>query len=51
MENNEFKNAYIKNSMCYYFYDVTKFENFDFDILINENHTKIFKFVTFHIKL
>ena len=36
MENNEFKNACIKNSMCYYFDDLTKLEDFHFDILIKE---------------
>ena len=37
MENNEFKNACIKNSMCYYFDDLAKFKDFHFNnILINE---------------
>ena len=37
MENNEFKKIRIKNRTCYYFDDIIKFEDFDFDnILINE---------------
>ena len=37
MENNyELKEIYIKNFTCYYFDDIIKFEDFDFDnILIN----------------
>ena len=35
MENNEFKNFRIKNRTCYYFDDIIKLEDFDFnDILI-----------------
>ena len=38
--------------MCYYFNDIIKLENFNFDnILIDENHTKIPWFVTFHVNL
>ena len=37
MENNEFLNVRIKNRACYYFDDIIKFENIDFNnILINE---------------
>ena len=33
MENNEFIKARIKNCSCYYFDDVIKLEDFDFDNL------------------
>ena len=36
IENNEFKKVQIKNRMCYYFDDIIKLENFDFNILIDE---------------
>ena len=37
MENNEFKNVYIKNRTCYYFVDIIKLEDYDLDnILINK---------------
>ena len=37
MENNEFKNVFIKNCTCYYFDDINKFEYFHFDnILIDK---------------
>ena len=36
MGNNEFKKGYIKNRTCYYFDDMIIFEDFDFDILIDE---------------
>ena len=37
MENNEFKKGHIKNCTCYYFHDIIKLEDFDFDkILIDE---------------
>ena len=37
MENNEFKKACIKNRTCYYFDDIIKSEDFDFNnILIDE---------------
>ena len=43
MESNEFQKVHIKNRTCCYFDDIIKFEDFDFDdILIDENHTKIF---------
>ena len=51
MENNEFKKARIENRTCYYFGDVYK------KILIlvifqqAKNRMKIFKFITFHVKL
>ena len=31
MENNTLKKVRIKNRMCYYFDDIIKFENFDFN--------------------
>ena len=34
MENNEFKNVRIKNHTCYYFNDLIKFEDFDFDNIL-----------------
>ena len=37
IKNHEFKKVYIKNRTCYYFDDIIKFEDFDFDnILIDE---------------
>ena len=45
MENKEFQKVCIKKSTCYYYYyyyyyyyfsDITKFEDFDFDNLIDE---------------
>ena len=37
MENNELKQASIKNRTCYYFDDIIKFEDFDLDnISLNE---------------
>ena len=37
MENNEFKNVFIKNFTCYDFDDINKFEDFHFDnILIDK---------------
>ena len=37
MENNKLKEISIKNRTCYYFDDIIKFEDFDFDtILIDE---------------
>ena len=43
MENNEFKKVRIKNRMCYYFDDIIKLGDFNFDnILIDQKHTKIF---------
>ena len=42
IENNKFLKVCIKNHTCYYFDDIIKFEDFDFDnILIDENYTKI----------
>ena len=41
MENNEFKKVGIKNRTCYYFDDIIKLENFDFNnILIYEKSYK-----------
>ena len=52
MENNEIKKSCTKNRTCYHFDDIIKLEDFDLDnILIDENHTKILSFMTFHIKL
>ena len=31
MENNEFKKLHIKDSMCYYFDEITRLENFNLD--------------------
>ena len=37
MENIKFKNVRIKSRMCYYFDDIIKLEDFDFDkMLIDE---------------
>ena len=48
MENNEYK-VCIKQSMCYYFDDIIKLEDFDLDnISIDKNHMKVFWFMTFH---
>ena len=35
MDNNEFKKVSIKNLTCYYFDSIIKFEDFDFDILLD----------------
>ena len=52
MESNEkLKEFNIKNQMCYYFDGITKIEDFYFDILINENHAKMFWLLTFHTTL
>ena len=32
--NNELKNAFIKNHLCYYFDDIIKNEDLDFDIIL-----------------
>ena len=41
MENNEFKKVCTKNCMCYYFNDIIKFEDFDFDnISVDEKSYK-----------
>ena len=41
MESIELKNANIKNCACYYFYDIIKIEDFDFDnILLYEKSYK-----------
>ena len=45
MVDSELKKVCIKNRMCYYFDDLIKNENFDFDNTVfywMENHTKIF---------
>ena len=36
MKNNEFKKISIKNRLCYYFDDIIKFGDFDFDIFLDE---------------
>ena len=52
MENNELKKVHIKNRICHYFDDIIKLEDFNLgNILIDENHMKIFWFMTSHIKL
>ena len=33
---NELKKVGIKNSMCYYFHDIIKIEDFNFDILLDQ---------------
>ena len=46
-----FKKLILK-TVCYYFGEIIKLEDFDFDnILIKKNLTKIFRFLTFHIKI
>ena len=48
---NNSKEINIKNPTGYYFDDIIKIEDFDFDnTLLDEHHTKIFWFVTFHAK-
>ena len=43
MENNELKKVRTKNRTCYYFDDIIKFEDVDFDnILLEKNHMKKF---------
>ena len=52
MESNELIETDIKNRTCYYFDNIIKTEDFDFDnILINAKSGKIFWFMTFHTKL
>ena len=47
--NDEFKEIHIKNCTCCYFDDIIKIKDFDFDnILLHQNHTKIFWFITLH---
>ena len=41
MENNEFKKVHIKSRTCYYLDDITKTEDFDSDILIDESQKNI----------
>ena len=50
MENNEFC---MKTCMWYYFDDIIKMEDFNFDIILIDikNCTKLFWFTTLHIKL
>ena len=38
----------FENHMCYYSDDTIKIEDFDINILIHENHTKVFYLITFH---
>ena len=41
MENNEFRQVFVKNCTCYYFNDMIKLEDFDIDnILIDEKSHK-----------
>ena len=44
--NHELEEIVIKNSTCYYFDEIIKFEEFWF-----WNHTKVFWFVIFHTKI
>ena len=47
-----FKKSISKNCTCYYFNDIIKIEDFDFDnILLAKSQTKIFWFITCHTKL
>ena len=48
MENNELRKARIKNSMCYYFDDIVKLENFNLDnISVDEkSHENILTYDT-----
>ena len=50
--NNKLKEIDFKKRMCCYFDDIIKIEDFNFsNIFINQNHTKIFWFLTCHAKL
>ena len=50
--NDELKEINIKNRTCYYFDDVIKIEDFDLDnVLVDENHMKIFQIITFGTKV
>ena len=40
MENNELKKVSIKNCTCYCFGDIMKFEDLNFDILIDEKSSE-----------
>ena len=43
IENNDLRKVSVENFTCYYFNDLIKFEDFDFDIIfLDERHTKIF---------
>ena len=47
-----FRKVHIKNNKCFYFDDINKSQDFDFDnILIDEKSHKIFWFITFYIKI
>ena len=49
---NEFKKIDNKKCTCYYFYDRTKIEDFDFgNILLDQKSYEIFWFMTFYKKL
>ena len=50
MENNEFKKVSIKIRMCYYFDDIIKLEDFDFDnIFIDQkSHNNILIYYIWH---
>ena len=49
--NDELKEIDIKNRICCYFDEIIRTEGFDFDnILLDNNHMKMFWFMTFHTK-
>ena len=50
--NNELKNVFIKNHTCYYFDDIIKNEDLDFDIILfdKKSYENILN-LTFHTKL
>ena len=41
----------MKNGTCYYFDDITKIEDFDYDLYWMKNQTKPFWSMTCHTKL
>ena len=49
MKNKEFKKVRIKNLTCYYFDDIIRLADFDFDIFIEEKSHK--NILIFDIKL
>ena len=49
---NNLKEINTKNRTCYYFNDIIKIKDFDFNkFYLMKNHTKIFWFMAFHIEL
>ena len=48
--NDKLKEIDIKNRTCYYFDDIIKMEDFDFNnMLIDKKSLKIFQFITFNL--